>query len=170
MTTEFGSVSKSSTLPCKEDYLFDNEVSIRNEYMRFACMFYSFTLFAFVTTILLFLSAYNFYHNESESTQHRFIPYSVLGTISLVLFFVFFIGSLAYTSKLIKKLRLKKTFNQAKPLTYSMENLNQTTTEQKSIESFTMNADKSHYTSTKDLAQQKFQTLNISYHACQTDV
>lgn len=92
-----------------EYYSVHNDISIRNEYTRFACMFYLFTLFALITTIFLFLFANNCYYNELESIQRRFIPYSILGIISLILFFIFLLGSLVYTNKFIKKLRFKQT-------------------------------------------------------------
>ncbi|CAF3850787.1 unnamed protein product [Rotaria sp. Silwood2] len=168
-TTEFYHMSEQSSLHCQDDYLFHYEISIRNEYMRFACMFYLFTLFAFVTTIFLLLFAYNSYYNESESIQRRFIPYIILGTISLTLFLIFFIGSLVYTSKLIKKLRLKQTVNAPKPLPRSIDTLTQAT-KQKSIESLTMNEDESYDACEKISIQQKFKTTNTSYHPCQTDV
>ncbi|CAF3355632.1 unnamed protein product [Rotaria sp. Silwood1] len=167
--TEFYHMSEQSSLHCQDDYLFHYDISIRNEYMRFACMFYLFTLFAFITTMFLFLFAYNSYYNESESIQRRFIPYIILGAISLTLFLIFFIGSLVYTSKLIKKLRLKQTFNPPKPLPRSMDNLAQTA-KQKSIESFTMHENESYDASGKTSIQQKFKTTNTSYHPCQTDV
>lgn len=160
---------EKSSLHYQDEYSSYCETSMRNEYMRFACMFYLFTLFAFLTTILLFLFANNSYHNESESIQRRFLPYSVLGSISLVLFCIFFIGSLVYTSKLIKKLRTKQTLNSQKSLPHSINNLPQTVKE-KSIGSFIMNSDKPQYSKTKAQPEQKSQSFKASYHPCQTDV
>ncbi|CAF0833664.1 unnamed protein product [Rotaria sordida] len=162
-------MSEQSSLHYQDDYLFHYDISIRNDYMRFACMFYLFTLFAFITTIFLFLFAYNSYYNESVSFQRPIIPYIILGAISLTLFLIFFIGSLVYTRKLIKKLRLKQTFNQPKSLRRSIDNLTQTT-KQKSIESSIMNEDESYDTSGKPLIQKKLKTTKTSYYPCQTDV
>ena len=90
-----------------DDTFLHHEISIRNEYTRFACMFYFFTLLALLTTIFLFILINNSYYHELETIQRRFIPYSILGLISLILFFVFFLGSIVYTSKLIRKFRSK---------------------------------------------------------------
>lgn len=163
MKTECYLISKQSSFNCQDDYLLHYEISIRNEYMRFACMFYLFSLFAFITTILLFIFAYNSYQNDLESIQRTFIPYSVLGTISLILFFVFLIGSLVYTSKLMKKLHSKQTFQPPETLSRSIDNLSETLKE-KSMESLAMNSD---YATTKVSIQQKFKQTNPP---CQTDV
>lgn len=147
-----------------EDYSFHYDISIRNEYTRFAFMFYLFTILALLTTILLFLFANNSYYNESESIQRRFIPYSVLGSISLILFFIFFVGSFVYTSKLIKKLPFKQTTNSTDFIEDSIE-----ITKSKPIQSFVMNTDDSYYASTKMLAEQKSSRTSSS-HPHQTDV
>jgi hypothetical protein len=162
-------MSKQSSLHYQDNYSVRCEISIRNEYTRFACMFYLFALLAFLTTIVLFIFANNSYYHESESIQRRFIPYSVLGSISLVLFLIFFLGSLVYTGKLIKKLRLKQTSNPSPPPSHEIDNLIPTK-KPKSIPSFVMNTDESYYTSTKFLTEQKSRTKNISSPPCQTDV
>jgi len=159
-------MSEQSTLNWQDNYSYNYDISIRNEYTRFACMFYSFTLFAFFITLFLFIFANDSYHNESESIQRRFIAYSVLGSISFALFFIFFIGSLVYTSKFIKKSRLKQTSILSKPIPRQIENPPRLT-KQKSVESFVMNTDDSYYTSTKTLAEQKSRPITNS---CQTDV
>ena len=88
-----------------DETFLHEQISLRNEYTRFACMFYFFTLLAFFTSISLVILANNSSQHESESIQRRFIPYAVLGSISVILFFVFFLGSLVYTRKLIKNFR-----------------------------------------------------------------
>lgn len=90
-----------------DEAFLHHEISIRNEYIRFACMFYFFTLLALLTTICLVILINNSYYHELETIQRRFIPYSILGLISMILFFVFFLGSIVYTSKVIRKLRSK---------------------------------------------------------------
>jgi hypothetical protein len=166
-------MSKQSPSHWKDNYSSHHDISIRNEYTRFACMFYLFTIFAFLSTILLIIFANNSYHNESESIQRRFIPYSILGSISLALFFIFFIGSLAYTSKLIKKLRLKQTFHPPTPLPRSIDNSIQIIKPEpkpKPVDSFILNTDESYYASTRAVSEQKSRTITLSSHPCQTDV
>ena len=150
-----------------DDYTIHYDISIRNEYTRFACMFYLFTFLAFLTTVLLFIFANNSYNNESELIQRRFIPYSILGILSLILFFIFFLGSLVYTTKLIRKFRLKPSSN---PTTDITDNLTQITTKSKPMESFLMNTDESYYTNAKILAEQKSRTIDLTSHPYQTDV
>lgn len=82
---------------------WQNEQSIQHENTRFAFMFILFTLFAFLITIILFIFANNSYQNHAELFQRHFIPYFILALISLILFLIFFIGSLAYTSKSLLK-------------------------------------------------------------------
>jgi hypothetical protein len=156
-------MSKQSSLHYQNNYSFHYEISIRNEYTRFACMFYLFTLLALLTTIFLFVLANNCYYDQSESIQRRYIPYSILGSLSLVLFFVFFVGSLVYTSKLIRKSRLKSS------LPISSSNSNRTK-KSKSLQSFIMNTDESYFKSTKASTEQKSRTTNLSSPPCQTDV
>jgi hypothetical protein len=162
-------MSKQSSLHYQDDYSLHYEISIRNEYTRFACMFYLFTLFAFFTTIFLFIYANNSYHDESETIQRRFIPYSVLGSISFALFFIFFLGSIVYTIKLIKKLTLKQTSKPPSTLSHFITN-STPITKLKPIQSFEMNTDESYYTSTKSLTEQKLRTINLTSHPYQTDV
>jgi hypothetical protein len=88
-----------------------NDISIQDENTRFAFMFILFTLLAFLITIFLFIFANNSYYNQSEIYQRYFIPYSILASISLSLFFIFFIGSLVYTSKSLRKLLFKSSLN-----------------------------------------------------------
>lgn len=78
---------------------WQSESTIQQENIRFAFMFILFTLFAFLLTIILFLFAHNSYQNHLELFQRQFIPYFILAFISLILFLIFFIGSLVYTSK-----------------------------------------------------------------------
>ena len=162
-------MSKQSPSHWKDNYSSHYEISIRNEYTRFACMFYLFTIFAFLTTIFLIIFANNSYYNESESIQRRFIPYSILGSISFVLCFIFIIGSLVYTSKLIRQLRAKKTFKPPEPLPRSIDNSTQVT-KIKPPDTFIMNTDPSYYASTKALVDQKSRTITLPSHPCQTDV
>jgi hypothetical protein len=152
-----------------DDYSFHYHISIRNEYSRFAFMFYLFTILAFLATIFLFTYANSSYYNESESVQRRFIPYLVLGSISLALCFIFFLGSLVYTCKLIKKSRLKQTSNPFPASSDLTDNSNQIT-KSKLTQSFVMNNDESYYTSTKALAVQKSRTKTLTSHPYQTDV
>ena len=94
-----------------------NEISIQNDNTRFAFMFILFTLFAFLTTIILFIFASKSYQNQSEIFQQHFIPYSILAFVSLALFIIFLIGSLVYTSKSIRKLYFpSSTSHLPKPL------------------------------------------------------
>jgi hypothetical protein len=159
-------MSKQSSLNYQDNYSFHYEISIRNEYTRFACMFYLFTTLALLSTIFLFIFANNSYHDESESIQRRFIAYSILGSISLALFFVFLVGSLVYTCKLIRKFRLKSSPSNLLPIS---SNSTRTKTS-KPLQSFIMNTDESYYTSTKTVAEQKSRTTNHSSSPCQTDV
>lgn len=85
-----------------DQILLHEQISLRNEYTRFACMFYFFTLLAFLIGLSLLILANDSYQNESQMIQRRFIPYSILGSISSILFFVFFLGSLVYTKKLCR--------------------------------------------------------------------
>jgi hypothetical protein len=157
-------MSRQSPLHWKDNHSSHYEISIRNEYTRFACMFYLFTLFAFLSTMLLSIIANNSYYNESESIQRRFIPYCVLASISLALFLIFFIGSLVYTSKLIRKCRLKQP---PIPLPRSIESSPPPTIKHETIQPFVLNTDESYYSSTKALAEHKPKTTTTSY---QTDV
>ncbi len=166
-------MSKQSPSHWKDNYSSHYEISIRNEYTRFACTFYLFAILAFLTTIFLIIFANNSYYNESESIQRRFIPYAILGSISFVLCFIFIIGSLVYTSKLIRQLRVKQTFKPPSlppaPLPRSIDNSTQVT-KIKPPDSFIMNTDESYYSSTKVLADQKSRTKTLLSHSCQTDV
>jgi hypothetical protein len=163
-------MSKQSSLNYKDDYSLHYEISIRNEYTRFAFMFYLFTLFALLTTIFLFIITNNSYNNESETIRRRFIPFFVLGLISVTLFFIFFLGSLVYTSKLIKKLRLKQTFINPSSTPPCLIDNSTRTIKLNPIKSFEMNTDESYYASTKAIAEQKSRTTNLTSHSQQTDV
>jgi len=88
---------------------WQNEISIQYENTRFAFMFILFALFAFTTTIALFNFGNHSYRNESEVYQQHWIPCYIMASISLALFLIFFIGSLVYTSKSIRKLRFKSS-------------------------------------------------------------
>jgi hypothetical protein len=159
-------MSKQSSINYQDDnHSFHYEISIRNEYTRFACMFYLFTLSALSMTIFLFLLANNCYNDQSETIQRRFIPYTVLGSISLTLFLVFFIGSLVYTNKLLRKSYSKS------PLPISSNST--PPKKSKPLQSFIMNTDESYYTSTKANVKEKPRTTKISFatsRPCQTDV
>jgi hypothetical protein len=163
-------MSKQSSLNYQNDNSLHYDISIRNEYTRFAFMFYLFTLFALLTTIFLFIIANNSYNNESESIQRRFIPFLILGLISFTLFFIFFLGSLVYTSKLIKKLRIKQTFINPSLTPPNLIDNSTRITKLNPIKSFEMNTDESYYTSTKTIAEQKSRTTNLTSHSQQTDV
>ena len=78
---------------------WQNEISLHHENTRFAFMFILFTLFTCLITIMLFIFAHNSYQNPSENSQRHFIPYCILASTSLTLFFIFFIGSIFYTRK-----------------------------------------------------------------------
>jgi hypothetical protein len=81
---------------------WQNEISIRHENTRFASMFILFSLFAFLTTIFLFIFANKSYYNQSEITQRHFLPYCTLASISLVFFLIFSIGAFVYTSRSLR--------------------------------------------------------------------
>lgn len=76
-----------------------NQISIRNENLRFAFMFILFTLLAFLITCILFIFINNSYQNSSTILQRHFLPYCILGLISFILFLIFFIGSFVYIRK-----------------------------------------------------------------------
>lgn len=86
-----------------------DEISIRNDNIRFAFMFILFTLLASLTTTVLFIFAYDSYQLQSEMSQYHFTHYVILAAISLILFFLFFIGSLVYTSRSIRRLSYKSS-------------------------------------------------------------
>ncbi|CAF1017437.1 unnamed protein product [Rotaria sordida] len=100
--------------------LWQDEISIHNDNIRFAFMFTLFTLLAFLTTIVLFIFANNSYRNQSEIFQHHFIHYCILALISLILFLIFLIGSFIYISKSIRKSSYKSSSNLSIPLIYTI--------------------------------------------------
>ncbi|CAM4817964.1 unnamed protein product [Rotaria magnacalcarata] len=72
-----------------------------------------------IPTVLL-IFAHNSYHGKSQISQHRFIHYIILATISLFLFAIFFIGSLVYTSRSIRHVSVKLSSNLSMPLTSTL--------------------------------------------------
>lgn len=164
-------MSKQSSINYPETYSYQKEISIRNEYLRFACMFYLFTFLAFLTAIFLLFSANNYYYEQSESMQRRFIPYSILGILSFALFIIFFLGSVVYTIKVIRTFRSEQTSNMPPILAQSTDQIPRKKLS-KSNELFIMNTDESYYTSTRAIAEAKPRTTNNStfYSPCQTDV
>ncbi|CAF3386058.1 unnamed protein product [Rotaria socialis] len=100
--------------------LCQDEISIRNDNIRFAFMFILFTLLSSLTTTVLLIFAHNSYHVKSHISQHRFIHYIILATISLFLFVIFFIGSLVYTSRSIRHVSVKLSSNFSMPLTSTL--------------------------------------------------
>lgn len=160
-------MSRRSSLLWQDGYSSHYEISIRAEFTRFACMFYLFTLFAFTATIFLCVLASNSYHDESESIQRRFLPYSVLATISLVLCLIFFLGSLVYTSKVLRASRTKQP---PVPLPRSIESTQAPPAKDDKSETFLLNTEESYYTSTKPRPEHNFKPIANSYQACQTDV
>ncbi|CAF3739350.1 unnamed protein product [Rotaria magnacalcarata] len=100
--------------------LCQDEISIRNDNIRFAFMFILFTLLSSLTTTVLLIFAHNSYHGKSQISQHRFIHYIILATISLFLFAIFFIGSLVYTSRSIRHVSVKLSSNLSMPLTSTL--------------------------------------------------
>ena len=101
-------MSKTSPHVWDADDSIHHEISIRHEYTRFACMFYLFTLFALLATVFLFVLTNNAYHDQSESVQRRFLPYCVLTVISFILCSIFFLGSLVYSGKLLRRSKSKR--------------------------------------------------------------
>ncbi|CAF0846706.1 unnamed protein product [Adineta steineri] len=150
---------------------FYYDISTRNEYTSFACMFCLFTFLAFCITVFLSILAHNTYYHDSEVIQRRFIPYFVLGLISLILFFIFFLGSLVYMCKLMKKFRSIQTTIPPLPLPRTIENSNENLKE-KPRTSFLLADDELSYPNIKalTLTEQKSNGTNITYQACQTDV
>lgn len=168
-------MSKQSSYNWEETTSFHHNISIRNEYFGFASMFCLFTFLALFVTIFLSILAHNSFYHESEVIQRRFIPYSVLGSISLLLFLVFFIGSVGYTCKLLKKSPLKQSSSSSSSLNTPTSVLRKTSTslsklKPKPVDLFPMTTDESYYTSTKVFTEQKSRNASISYQACQTDV
>ena len=169
-------MSKKSSCNWEEASSFHHNISIRNEYFGFASMFCLFTFLALFVTVFLSILAHNSFYHESEVIQRRFIPYTVLGSISLLLFLVFFIGSVGYTCKLLKKSPLKQSSSSSSSSLNSPTSASRKTTgslsklKHKSADPFPMNTDESYYTSTKVFVEQKSRNANISYQACQTDV
>ncbi|CAF1333986.1 unnamed protein product [Adineta steineri] len=84
---------------------WQNELSIQNENTRFASMFILFTFLAFTMTIISFIFVNNSNHNETEIVQSNNVPYYILASISIALFVIFFIGSLVYTRKSIRRMK-----------------------------------------------------------------
>ena len=157
-------MSGQSLRSWQDGYTSHHEDSLRNEYTRFACMFYVFSLFAFLSTILLFIFVNDAYHHESESVQRRFLPYCTLAAISLALFFIFFIGSLVYTSKSIRQSRLKQPTKSPIPPPRSTEPSTRTT------KPFPLSTDVVSGASTKTPVEQKSKATNASARHFQTDV
>ncbi|UJR35423.1 hypothetical protein I4U23_028180 [Adineta vaga] len=167
-------MSKQTSSHWQDNSAFHYNTSIRNEYIGFACMFSLFTFLALFVTIFLSILAYNSYYHDSEVIQRRFIPYFVLGLISLLLFLIFSIGSLGYTCKLFKKSYLKQSSSSSSsisplPTPHKTDN-SLLKVKRKSSELFPFTTDESYYTSTKVVAESKSRNTSISYQACQTDV
>ncbi|CAF4555551.1 unnamed protein product [Rotaria sp. Silwood1] len=129
--------------------LWQDEISIRNDNIRFAFMFVLFTLLAFITTTVLFIFAHNSYHNQSEIFQHHFIHYCILASISCVLFLIFLIGSFVYTTRSLRMLSCKSSSNLSIPLTHTI-----------------LKPSLSNLVNHKTIIK----TKNICYDHCQTDV
>ena len=160
-------MSRRSSRLWQDGYSTHYEISIRTEFTRFACMFYLFTLCAFVATIFLCVLASNSYHDESESLQRRFLPYSVLATISLVLCLIFFFGSLVYTRKFLRASPSKQA---PVPLPRSIDSSATPRVKEEKSDAFVLNTEESYYASTKPRPEHSFKPPTNSYQACQTDV
>jgi len=163
-------MSKSTTGDFFPDYtLFKNELAIRNEYSRFACMFYLFTILAVFMSVILFLFANNFYYEEIEEIQRRFIPYFVLGLISFILFLIFFLGSIVYTMKFLQTFQAKSLPTSPQIVPRSNKTHNQIQRKSSSTDQlFITNTEESYSTHAKTMMNDKYRTK--SNLPCQTDV